>query len=156
MTVTDHVAAALVRRHRLQQRRLAVEHADAGRAVDLVAGETHRNRNRAPAHRPDVRHRLRAVEQHRYAVGMRKIDDALDRRDAAQRIRQVGDGDQLGAWPDQLGKGVELELAGVVDRHHAQLCAGLLAHTICHGTMFEWCSIALMRMSSSALRRGRA
>ena len=35
----DHVAAALVRRHRLQERGLAVQDADAGRPVKLVAGE---------------------------------------------------------------------------------------------------------------------
>ena len=35
----DHVAAALVGRHRLQMLGLAVQHAHAGGAVELVAGE---------------------------------------------------------------------------------------------------------------------
>ena len=68
----DHVAAALVGRHRLEQRGLAVEHADAGRAVHLVAGEgvevaverLHVDRQ--------VRRRLRAVDQHRHAARVRQ------------------------------------------------------------------------------------
>ena len=69
--VADHLAAALIGRHGLEQRRLAVEHADAGRPVELVAGEgieiavevLHVDRRDAP--------RLAAVDQHRDAARMR-------------------------------------------------------------------------------------
>src|SRR5579864_3184468 len=36
---TDHVAAALVRRHGIQQSGFAIQHADSGWTIDLVTGE---------------------------------------------------------------------------------------------------------------------
>ena len=47
----DHVAAALPRRHPLEQRLAAVEHADAGRREQLVPGEGVEIASRAPARR---------------------------------------------------------------------------------------------------------
>ena len=65
VTVPNHVAAAQERRHRLEHGLAAVEHADAGRAVDLVAGEARRSPRRAPARRPAMWYdRLRPVDQH--------------------------------------------------------------------------------------------
>ena len=77
----DHVAAALVRRHRLEQRRLAVEHADAGRAVDLVPGERVEIAVERLHVDRQVRHRLRAVDQHR---------DTAPRRGPARSSRPTG------------------------------------------------------------------
>ena len=85
----DHVAAALERRHRLEQRFLAVEHADAGRAVQLVAGgDVEIAVERLDVDRHVVR-RLRTVEQHRHAAAMRDADDLRDRIDRAERVRHV-------------------------------------------------------------------
>ena len=63
----DHVAAAEERRHRVELRGGAVEHADAGRAVELVPGadvEVHAERPHVD--RPVIG-RLGAVDQHRGA-----------------------------------------------------------------------------------------
>ena len=48
----DHLAPALEGRQGLQLGALAIEHADAGRAVELVAGERHSNPRPARARRP--------------------------------------------------------------------------------------------------------
>ena len=57
--------------------RLAVEHADAGRAVELVPGgdvEVAAERLHVDRH---VRRRLRAVDQDRHAARVRDADDLL-------------------------------------------------------------------------------
>ena len=85
-----------------EQRVLAVEDADAGRTVELVAGESvevaieflHIDR--------EVRHRLSAVDQHRNAAAMGGVDDALHRIDRAQRVGDVNDRHQLRPRRQQL------------------------------------------------------
>ncbi len=70
VTVVDHLAAAHEGRHGLEPLALAVEHADAGRPVELVAGEDveiavdvlHVDRHMHGA--------LAAVDQHRDAAGV--------------------------------------------------------------------------------------
>ena len=64
-----------------------------------------------------VRRGLGAVEQHRDAAFVRQADDLGRRRDRTERVGDMGHRDQPGARPQQRGVGVELELAGVVDRH---------------------------------------
>ena len=144
----DHVAAALVRRHRLEQRRRAVEHADAGRAEHLVS----RERVEVAAERlhvdRHVRDRLRAVDEHRDPARVREPDDRLDRIDRAERVRDVRRRRRSACDPS----------AGVSNASRLQLAASVIGMTrsrapfssqsICHGTMFEWCSIAEMTTSS--------
>ena len=86
----DHVAAALPRRHRLEQRLAPVEHADAGRAVHLVAGEgvevaaERAHVDRASAAPPARRRRApprRARARPRRCV--------CDRQHRAERVRDV-------------------------------------------------------------------
>ena len=75
----DHVAAALIRRHRVEQRRLPVEHADAGRPEDLVAGERVEvavERLHVDRH---VRDGLRAVDEHRNPAAVREPHDLAER-----------------------------------------------------------------------------
>ena len=48
---------------------------------------------------------------------------------------------------------VEDQRAAIVDRRDAQPRAALLAE-ICHGTMFEWCSIAEISTSSPGAASG--
>ncbi|MPN54308.1 hypothetical protein SDC9_201978 [bioreactor metagenome] len=62
--VGNHVAAALPGRHLLQDRLLAVNHADAGRPEDLVAGEHEKVRVQRLHVHPQVRYRLGAIDQH--------------------------------------------------------------------------------------------
>ena len=95
--VLDHVAAALPRRHRLELARLAVERADAGRPEHLVAGEDVEvavERLHVDRH---VRDGLRAVDQHARAVAVRHLDHLARRRDRAERIRDLREGDDARA-----------------------------------------------------------
>ena len=71
MHVADHLAAALVRRHGGQPLRLAVEHADAGRPVELVAGEDVEVDVEVLHVDRQVHGGLAAVDQHRDAALMR-------------------------------------------------------------------------------------
>ena len=127
---TDHVAAALIRRHGVEQRRFAVQHADAGRPVNLVAGEGVEiavERLHVHLH---VRHGLRAIHQHGNVVAVRQFDHSLERIDRAERIRDVRDGDQLRSRPEQFRKFVEQQLAVVVDRSDAKLGALFVAQNL--------------------------
>ena len=92
-------------------------------AVDLVAGEDDRSRSRDPARRPACARRLAAVDQHRNAARMRDPHDLLDRRHRAQRIRHMGDGDELRAVGQALLEFLDVEHAEIVDRHPDQLGA---------------------------------
>ena len=62
---TDHVAAALVRRHGFQQSGLAIENADAGRTVHLVTGENVEVAIQSLYVDVDMRHGLGSIDQHR-------------------------------------------------------------------------------------------
>src|SRR5512134_1020562 len=66
--VADHLAAALIGTHALQVLLLAVEHADAGRAVELVAGEGVEIDVEVLDVDRKMHRRLRAVGQHRNAA----------------------------------------------------------------------------------------
>ena len=67
----DHVAAALPRRHRFEQRSPPVQHADAGRPDHLVRREAIEIAIELAHVHDAVRHGLRAIEQYRHAVALR-------------------------------------------------------------------------------------
>jgi hypothetical protein len=96
-----------------------------------------------------MRDRLRAVDEHRDPARMRECDHPLDRVDRAERIRHVHDAHEFRARVEELLVGVEKELAGVVDRNDAD-DAPFSSASICHGTMFEWCSRVVRMISSPA------
>ena len=71
----DHVAAALIGRHGVEQRGLAVEDADAGGAEDLVAAEgVEIGVERLQVHL-HVGRGLRAIDQRQGAGRVRHLDD---------------------------------------------------------------------------------
>ena len=76
----DHVAAAEPRAHLLERLALAVEDADAGRAVGLVAGPDVEVRADRVEVDLDLRDCLRAVDQDRRAGGVGLFGRALRRR----------------------------------------------------------------------------
>ncbi len=95
---------------------LAVEHADAGRPVELVAGD-------GVEVAADVLHvdievdgGLGAVEQHRNAAGMRTPHHLLHRHQGAEHVRHMGDRDHPGARRKQLLEFVDEEISLVIDR----------------------------------------
>ena len=118
--VLDHAAAALPRRHRFQLLGLAVEHADAGRAEHLVAGqhvEIGAERLHVDRH---VTHGLGAVDQHTRAVAMRHLDHVARGRDGAERVGDMGEGDDARLRIEQRLVFVEQDVAAIVDRGDAE------------------------------------
>ena len=130
---------------------LAVEHADAGRAEHLVAGEHVEigvERLHVDRH---VAHGLGAVDQHARAVAVRHLDHVARWRDRAERIGDMGEGDDACLRIEQLLVLVEQDIAAIVDRSDTQLGALLASHSICHGTMLAWCSRLVTTISSPSL-----
>ena len=126
--VADHVAATEHRRHAVKQFKPRPQHADAGRAVQLVAGEavevaTDRLHIDAPVHRG-----LRAVEQHLRTMRVGERDDAFDRRNGAEHVRHMRDGDEADLAIGKLGlKVVHVEFAAVGDAADAKFVALVVA-----------------------------
>ena len=127
----DHVPAAEERRHRLEDLRAAVQHADAGRAVDLVAGpDVEVGVDLADVDR-DLRDRLRAVDADDRTGGVRARDDVGDRVDRAGGVRDVADRDELDrAGREMAVEIVELKDALVVDADDLEVRADLLAEHV--------------------------
>ena len=118
--VLDHVAAALPRRHRVQQVPLAVKRRRCRSArtpcarehVQVAVERLHVDRH--------VGHGLGAVDQHQRAVAVGQLDHRRDRRDRPERVRHVGERHDPRPRAQQPLVFVEHHLAAVVDRRHAQ------------------------------------
>ena len=131
LDLLDHVAAADERRHLLEQLEPAVQHADPGRPVRLVAGpRVEVGVDRGQVDR-DLRHRLGAVDHRERAGGAGAAHDLLDRVDRAEHVRHVHDRDELRALREQLVEVVEVEAALVVDAHVLEPRAGELPRARC-------------------------
>src|SRR5439155_13710860 len=107
----DHVAAALPGRHRVEQGRLAVKHADARRTVDLVSGEDVEVAIEVLDVDRQVRYRLGAVQKDGHAVAVGPGDDLANRVHRAQAVGDVQHGHQPGARTQQLLELVQQQLA---------------------------------------------
>ena len=103
-----------------EQIRLAVEHADAARPIDLVAGEDEEIATQRLDVDGPVRRGLGAVDHHMGAMFLGDADDIGERRDGAQRIGGVRHRDEPGARREQLRIFLQQEFAGVIDRRHLQ------------------------------------
>ena len=126
----DHVAATLVRRHRVQQRELAVKHTDACRTVELVPGEGVEIAVERADVDLEVRRRLRAIHQHRRSDCMRELDDSANRVDRAERIGNVRDRNQSCSRIEERFELVHPQHPRVIDGCHAQPRPGLLAQEL--------------------------
>ncbi len=120
----DHVAAADQRLGVEQQVVAAVQDADAGRAVGLVAGpgvEVGVQRRQVDRH---LRHGLGAVDDGDDAGRARAPHDLGDRVDRPDDVGDVRDREQLGARQQPVER-VEVEQALGVERHLDELGARL-------------------------------
>ena len=123
----DHLAAAAPRRHGVEHGGLRIEHADAGRAVELVRREGEEVAvERRHVDRP-VRHRLRRIDQHPGADGVRLARQLGHRIDRAQRVGDVDQRHQLDPPVEQAVEGVEVQRAIVKQRARHQFGAGQLS-----------------------------
>ena len=89
-----------------------------------------------------VRRRLRAVHQHDRAVRVRHLDDALHRVDGAERVRDVGDGDDAACAGASRRSSSSSTISPRSSIGATRRRAPFSSHSICQGTMFEWCSSA--------------
>src|SRR5262249_21191160 len=103
--------------HRLEVLRLAVEDADAGRAIHLVPGEGVEVAVEFADVDLEMRDRLGPVDKYRDAAVVSGLDDLLDRVDRAQRVGDVGQRQQLHARTEKPIELVESEIARVIDRN---------------------------------------
>src|SRR3984893_3439457 len=127
---TDHVTAALVGRHSIEQGGFAVQNADARRCVQLVAGESIEvTIERLHVHR-HMWHSLGAIDQHWNVQPVRHFDEQLERNDRAQRIGNVRHRDELCPRSQQFCKFVKPQLAVVAERSDAQPCLLLTAEDL--------------------------
>ena len=94
----------------------AVEHADAGRTVELVAGEDIEIAADVAHVHVEMHGRLAAVEQHRNAAGMGDAHHLFDRDQCTSDVRHMGDGDEARALGEQRLELVEQKISGIVDR----------------------------------------
>ena len=100
----DHVAAALVRRHGVEQIPPAPQHADAGGAVQLVATKDVKVTAEPFQVRRVMSDPLGPVDQHGCADVLRRRRDRFDIVDRAQRVADVLDRDHLHLRRDHLGQ----------------------------------------------------
>jgi len=94
----------------------AVEHADAGRSVQLVTGHDVEIAIDVADIDIHVYRRLRAVDQDWNPARMRQTDDLLDWHDAAQHVRHLGYRDQLRLRRQELLELANQEIAVIIDR----------------------------------------
>ena len=95
-----HAPASQQGRRFLEEAPLAVQHADAHRAVQLVARERGEVDVEVVHVEGLVRDALRAVEHGDGAAGVRRFDDALDGRHGSQHVRHAGERHHAGARAD--------------------------------------------------------
>ena len=110
----DHVAAAVPGGHGLQVGQLAVEHADARGARQLVAAEDVEVGVEVLHVHLQVRHRLGAVHQHGDALGVGPGDDLFHGIDGAQHVAHMDQPHQLGTLGEQVIQGLQNQLPGIV------------------------------------------
>ena len=132
----DHVAAALERRHGVEQcpcaptaRRCRSAHRSCGR-------RRHRSRSRAPARRRASRGAAWQPSTSTWrAARVREARDRLDRHQRAGRVGELRHRDELGARAQQALERGHVEPAGRVDRRRHELRARCARGCSCHGTM---------------------
>ena len=123
----NHLASALIGRHRLEELRLADQRAYSGRSVDLVAGEGIEVAVQVKHVHREVRGGLGTVHQHPCSRCVRGRAHLLDGVDGAERVGQVDDRYEAGALTEQAEVRLEIELSFVADGNHPQARSALLA-----------------------------
>ncbi len=126
----DHVAAALVRRHAVQQRRLAVEHTRPSRPEHLVAREGIKVGVQLLHIDGHVRRSLGAVDERDRAGRVRLPHDLGNRDNRPERVRHVDHRDDARAIGEEAVELVEPQLPAVVNRHRPERRTRLRAHEL--------------------------
>ena len=126
MDLADHLATGEERRHRFEQLAPRPQRPGAHRPEHLVAAE----RVEVGPERLDVdrhvRHGLGAVDEDEGTGRVGHVDHVADRVDRPERVRDVGEGDQLRAQAEQHLEHVEPEDPVVGDRDELEVPVLLL------------------------------
>ena len=140
----DHPAAHLVEREALQPLALRVQDPDAAGTEGLVRARGEEIDVELLHVDGQVRDRLRRVEEHGHAAGVRGAHDLLDRGDAAGHVRHVAERDErvLAVKSDSSVSHRGTPSASIGHRDRA--CARKR-----HGSQLAWCSLAGKMTSSS-------
>ncbi len=136
----DHFAAVLPGLHGLQMFMLAVQHANAGRAVKFVPGADQKIAIQLPDIETLMHSGLRRIHQHRHARDMGDAHNIRHRRQRAQHIGHGGDGEKFDACIQQGWQHRQIQFAIFLHRDHAQRGAGFLRQLLPGqeiGVMFE-------------------
>ena len=120
----DHLAAAVPRWHRLENLGATVKHADAGRRTHFVTGEGEEIATHLLHIDRQMPGALRRIDEGQGADGARLPAKLGYRIDRAERIRDMGESEQLHLRREQLRKLIERERAILAHRHEAQPRAG--------------------------------
>ena len=126
-----------------------VEHADAGRAVGLVAGPGVEVGVDRPEVDRDLGYRLGSVDEHHRAGVMGAPDDLGDRVDRAEHVRDVRDREQLRPRSSSASSASRSSWPSSSTGTYASSASRSWQRS-CHGTMFEWCSISVSTTRSPA------
>ena len=121
--VVDHLPAALIGRYPLQPLPLAVEDADAGRAVDLVPAESEEVAvPRLHVYRP-MGDGLSGIDEAGDTVSVSYVDDLAHRIDGAEDVGEGGDSHHFRPRGEELLVRLHIELSLIANRDHAELGA---------------------------------
>ena len=119
--MVDHLPTALVGRYPLQPLPLAVEDADAGRAVDLVPAESEEVAvPRLHVYRP-MGDGLSGIDEAGDTVSVSYVDDLAHRIDGAEDVGEGGDSHHPRAWGEETLVRLHVELSLIADRDHTEL-----------------------------------
>ena len=118
--VADHLAAAHVGGQLPEPGAFAVEHADAGGAVHLVARKGEEVAVERLHIDASVRGALSAVYEHRNTVSMCRLDDFLNGRLHTQNVAHMRHGNEAGVLREESFKPLQIQLAVVAHGDDAQ------------------------------------
>src|SRR5262249_42557054 len=110
----NHFAAALERRHRIEQKPLPVSHANAGWTVKFVAGKSIKIAIESLYIDRQMRNGLRPIDQYNGAALVRHLNQLFHGMDRTNCVGNVSKRHQLRSIPQELLILVDSDFAGVV------------------------------------------
>ena len=123
----DHGAAALPRRHGGENLGPRPQHADAGRAIQLVAGQHIEIAIERRHVEREARRGLAAIDHEQCTGGVGGIGDAAHIGNAAEHVGDMGDADQPGFRPDHGDERIFIDAAIVGERRDVEHGAAAFA-----------------------------
>ena len=115
----DHIAAALIGRHDVEQLGAAVKDSYARRTEHLMAGKSIKVAADILDVNFEMGYRLCPVHQNRHSPFVSQLHHFFDRNDRSERVGHVGNRNELGFFVQELTIFVDHQFAVVIHRNHA-------------------------------------